>query len=121
MATITLKQQTLTLPAIPVALKQYNKYSLLSLSLALIFILYFIIPHGGILQPLLGFSVFYILVVPALALVLSVIAIRQIYKTQARGITLSYIALSITTLYFMVALAIPLVLLGLYIIYSFII
>jgi hypothetical protein len=125
MATLSIKQRalalprTLALPALPDALKQYNKYSILSLALAALFILYFIIPHS-VLYPLLSFNVFYILIVPAAALVLSVIAIRQIYGTQEKGIVLSYIALGITTLYFMVALAIPLVLIGLYLLYSFV-
>jgi hypothetical protein len=122
MATLTLKQRTLALPAAAVALKQYNKYAISSLILAIIFLSYFIIPHVGVLSSVFNFSVFYVLVVPALALVLAVLGIRQIKmnKTHDRGIALSYVALGITTFYFMIALAIPLVLLGLYIIYSFI-
>ncbi|MBX4198350.1 hypothetical protein KW782_03390 [Candidatus Parcubacteria bacterium] len=56
-----------------------------------------------------------------MALTLAVISLRQISKTQDRGRLASYIALSITTLYFMVALAIPVVLIGLYLLYSLVI
>jgi hypothetical protein len=120
MSTLTLKQKALSFPAVPASLKYYNKYSLLSLSLATLFVLYFIMPHGGVFHSVFSLSIFYILVLPFLTLILSVMAIRQIYRTNDRGIVLSYIALGITGLYFMVALAVPLVLIGLYIIYSLI-
>ncbi len=119
--TLTLKQRAITLPALPAALKYYNKYSIASLSLATLFVFYFILPHGGVLHPLFSLSVFYILILPMMSLALSVMAIRQIYRTNDRGIILSYIALGVTTLYFMVALAVPLVLIGLYLLYSFVI
>ncbi|MDQ3014716.1 MAG: hypothetical protein M3Q73_02545 [bacterium] len=124
MATIThrslVRPQALNYPSVPASLKQYNLYSFLSLALVALFILYFILPHTGVLAPLFDLNVVFILFVPAAALILSVMGIRQFSTNHNRGVVMSYIALGITTLYFMVALAIPLVLIGLYIIYTFI-
>jgi hypothetical protein len=93
----------------------------LSLALVALFVLYFFIPHGGAFRPVFGLSMLYIVILPIVAMVFSIKSLRQIAHTNDRGRVLSYIALGITTLYFMVALAIPLVLVGLYLIYSFVI
>jgi hypothetical protein len=120
MTTLTLKQNTFNPQAALAPLKQYNKYSLMSIVLAALFILYFFLPHGGALQPVFGMSVLYVLFVPIAALVTSIIAVRQISHSHDKGLIMSYITLSITTLYFMVALAIPVVLIGLYLLYSYV-
>ncbi len=120
MATLTYRTQTLPSIAIAAPFKQYNKFAIVSLLLASLFVLYFLLPHGGVFAPVFNLSVLYILIVPAVAMVTSVLAIRQMHQTHERGHMMTYFALGITTLYFMVALAIPLVLVGLYIIYSFI-
>lgn len=65
---------------------------------------------------------FLILVAPALALIFSVISLRQGIKLrmQMRGMVLAYISFFISTFYFVIILALPLVLLCLYIMYVYI-
>ncbi len=102
-------------------LGHYNKYAVLSMIFAALFVAYFIIPHQGIVNLIFRFEVFFIVFVPFIALIFSIISLRQISHNHDKGMTLSYIALGISGLYFMVALAIPVVLLGLYLIYTYVI
>src|SRR4051812_17506107 len=64
----------------------------------------------------------FIIITPAIALVLSVISLRRYVKshTQVRGMVLAYVAFVINALYFLTALAMPLVLLGFYIVYVYV-
>jgi hypothetical protein len=59
---------------------------------------------------------------PALALVFSTMSLRRYVKMhqQVRGMVLAYISFSISSLYFVTALAMPFVLLGLYLVYVYI-
>lgn len=99
----------------------YNKYALLSTICVLLFISYFLIPHHGILSSVLQFDLLFIMFIPFAALILSVIGLRQITRTHDRGMIMSYITLGIMGFYFIVALAIPMVLLGLYILYTYLV
>ena len=102
------------------AFGNYNKYALASFTFAALFISYFLVPHSGILSPVMNFSVFFVVFAPFIGLLLSVISIKQISRTHNKGMVLSYISLGITGVYFMVALAIPVVLIGLYFVYTYI-
>jgi cytochrome bd-type quinol oxidase subunit 2 len=118
MATLVLKQpQTLSLPLQRVW--RFNLNAFLSLVLAAIFILYFSLPHSGVFRGVFQLSVLYLIFIPAIAFVLSVVGLRQISRTHDRGIVFGVVALFVTSLYFIVALATPIVLLGLYIVYSY--
>jgi EamA domain-containing membrane protein RarD len=99
---------------------EYNKYSLLSLGFAFLFILYFLIPHSGPLSALFSLSIVYLVLLPALAFLFAVLSLRQIARTQEKGSLLSYVALGVASLYFIVALAIPFVLIGYYLVYSYV-
>lgn len=117
MTTLTYTQaQSASLPRF---FGHFNKYALASIVFAILFISYFVLPHHGVLSSVLQYNVVFIVFIPLIALALSVISLRQIPVTHDRGITLSYITLGITGLYFTVALAVPFVLLGLYFIYSY--
>jgi hypothetical protein len=117
MTTVAINQQAIRSYSLP---SVYNKYSLVSVALAVLFVLYFLVPHVGVLSSVLSFSMFFLVILPLIAFALSLVALRQIMRTHDRGIILSYIALGITSLYFMVALAVPVVIVGCYILYSYV-
>jgi EamA domain-containing membrane protein RarD len=101
----------------------YNKYAYASLALALLFVFYIFLPHPAPLKSLFSFTVFFILIVPISAFILSIMSIRHAARTKEaeKGTTLGYVALGVTSLYFMTALAIPVVLVGLYVLYAYVI
>ncbi|MBA3285365.1 MAG: hypothetical protein H0U27_09965 [Nitrosopumilus sp.] len=121
MTTITSVNYSRTAAISHNALSHYNKYAVLSMIFAALFISYFIIPHEGLFSAIFRFNVFFIVFVPFIALMFSIVSLRQISHNHDKGMTLSYVALGISGLYFMVALAIPVVLVGLYLIYTFVI
>jgi hypothetical protein len=63
-----------------------------------------------------------VVVAPALGLYFSVISLRRYVKQhhEVRGMFLAYISFFVSSLYFVTALAMPLVLLGMYVIYVYI-
>jgi len=101
-------------------IRSFNIYAITSALLSFLFILYFFIPRSGMLRYALSFSVLYIIFVPLFSFILSIFSLRQIARTRERGAVLSYCALAITSLYLMVALAIPVVLFCLYMIYTYV-
>lgn len=119
MTTIAIQQDKVA--SKPLFIHKYNKAALVSFLLALLFASYFVIPHDSFLYPLYKFSILFVVVLPALTFILSILSVRQIMTTHERGATLSYIALSMTSLYLIAGMAIPFVLIGLYIVYSYII
>ena len=64
------------------------------------------------------FIALFLFLVPAAAFICSVISIKK--HAVERSAVLSYISLAITTLYFSMILALPILLLGLYLIYSYV-
>ncbi len=64
------------------------------------------------------FVALFLFLVPAAAFVCAVISIKK--HAIERSVVLSYISLVITTLYFSMILALPILVLGLYIIYSYV-
>ncbi len=128
MSTATLQQPTLVqdvklISPVNTHVSHYNKAAYISLALVLLFVLYVFLPHPTFLRPILNFSVFYILIVPLAAFILSIFAIKHAARSEEaeKGTAFGYVALSVTTLYFMTALAIPVVLIGCYLLYSYII
>jgi hypothetical protein len=118
MATLVLKQpRVITLPFQKVL--GYNLSAFLSLILASVFVLYFCLPHTGMMSSVFQLSIIYLVFVPLAAFVLSVIGLHQISYTHDRGTVFGVIALFVTSLYFIVALATPIVLLGFYIVYTY--
>ncbi len=107
--------------AIAVESERMSKASIASMALVMCFVLYFLVPHVGMAATIFRFNMMYIVVVPFVTFLLSTYAVYHARLHHERGIALGYLALSITTVYFIVALAIPLVLIGLYIIYSFLV
>ncbi len=67
-------------------------------------------------------SMLFVVVAPALALYFSVTSLRRYVKqhNEVRGMFLAYISFVVSSLYFVTALAMPLVLLGLYVVYIYI-
>jgi hypothetical protein len=67
-------------------------------------------------------SMLFVVITPALALLFSIISLRRYVKfhTEVRGMFLAYISFFISSLYFVTALAMPIVLLGLYLMYVYI-
>lgn len=100
----------------------YNKLSVLSFVLSLSFVTYFLALAANILlfHSFLRFSLLFIVLAPICAAALALMSLRQINQTHENGSVLSYIALSISALYFTVALSIGFVLIGLYLLYVFI-
>lgn len=94
-----------------------NNAALLSVFFASTFILYFFLPHIRSM----GINMIFVVVVPLVAFVMSVVALRQIAHSHERGSVMSLAALSLVSLYFLTALAIPFVLVCIYIIYTYII
>src|SRR5207253_2039836 len=90
------------------------------------FILYVFAYRTTMLYDLTLFKAFvtflFVVIAPALALIFSVIALRYAIKFQfeMRGMTLAYLSFFVSALYFMTALAMPIVLLGLYFMYIYI-
>jgi hypothetical protein len=64
----------------------------------------------------------FVVVAPALALYFSVVSLRRYVKHhhEVRGMFLAYVSFVVSSLYFITALAMPLVLLGLYVMYVYI-
>ena len=118
MSSIALQSQARSI-AIPSFWRSYNKYALLSVLMATLFVSYFFLQPIDALAPIFNYSIVFIVFVPIAAFVLSVISLKQIAHTHDKGATLGYAALGITSLYFMVSLAIPLVLLGMYLMYTY--
>ncbi len=118
MTTIAIKQQAI--PSYSLPTQNYNKYTFMSLVLVALFILYFFVPHVGVLNSVFNLSIVFVVFIPLAAFVLSLISVRQISQTHGKGMVLSYIALGVTSLYFMVALAVPVVIVGFYILYSYV-
>ena len=106
---------------VSLAARPFNLSSVSSILLAFLFLSYFIVPHDGILFPVLRLNLLFLLVVPLCALACSIIALIQISKTNERGVVISYVALGISSLYFVTALAVPVVIAGLYFLYAYVI
>ncbi len=100
-------------------IKAFNRYSLVGAGLLGIFLMYFFIPHVGVFDVIFSPSIFYLIIIPSISLVFALVALRQMKYGLQKGKTLSYVTLGITTLYFMVVLAIPFVLFLMYIMYTF--
>jgi hypothetical protein len=97
-----------------------NRGAIISFALTLIFLSFFVLPHTGILHIAFRFSVFFMLILPCLTFILSLLSIHHMLATGERGMALGYVALSVTALYLIVALAIPFVLMALYLVYTYI-
>lgn len=67
-------------------------------------------------------SMLFVIVAPALAFIFSVISLRRYvqFRSKVKGMFLAYISFFISALYFITAVAMPVVLLGLYIVYVYI-
>ncbi len=103
-------------------LPHYNKLSVVSFILSLSFIIYFLVLASNVLffHTFLQFSLVFIVCIPLLAGALAAVSLRQMRESNEHGATLSYIALSITALYITATLSIGFVLIGLYVLYTFI-
>lgn len=101
-------------------IKGFNKTAVLSVLLSVLFVSYFLVPHTGSIGSLYQFSILFVVIMPIVALASSLIAVHQISRTGDRGLMLSYVSLAITSLYFIVALAIPFVLIGSYLVYMYV-
>ena len=125
MTTATIKRDRFTRLSIPnVSLVGYNTTAIFSIVFAGLFMMYFLVPHVGILKQFFNLSFFYVLVAPLAAFILAVISMRQILRSDVShssdgGLIMSVSALVVTSLYFIVALAIPLVLLCCYVVYTY--
>ncbi len=95
--------------------------ALLSLAFMSMFIVYVFLPHPPALRSLMNLSVLFVVVLPLVSFVLSIISIRQGLYNHEKGIYLAYSAFALASLYFMTALAVPLVLLIYYVVYTYII
>jgi hypothetical protein len=102
----------------------YNKAAVASLTLVGIFLLYLFMPYTSALNRLFHFnySLLFIVLVPLVAFALAIFSIKHASRIQRKekGTSLGYIALGVTTLYFMTALAIPVVLIGCYLLYTYV-
>jgi hypothetical protein len=121
MNTLTLNPTRTRIPEKISFLTNVNKSALVSIALTVLFLSYFLIPHEGMFSLLYQLNIVFIIVIPAAAFLLSLMSLRQIAHTQQKGSILSYGALAVTSLYLIVALAIPFVLFGLYIVYAYLI
>ena len=121
MATLTLKQARSRAITFPISfVGRYNKFALMSTISALLFLMYFLIPHIGVMYAFFSMNVFFVFIAPLAALIFSAISLRQITKNHDRGIYMSVTTLILTSLYFITALAIPFVLVGCYVLYTYI-
>jgi hypothetical protein len=100
----------------------YSVGSILSFSFALLFIAYLIVPRIGILNSVhhLGVSLVFVILMPIASFILALYSLRHHQVFQNRELIMSYSALAITSLYFITILAIPVVLIGYYFLYSYI-
>ncbi|MES2437372.1 MAG: hypothetical protein V4519_05180 [Patescibacteria group bacterium] len=103
------------------ALQAVNKAALVSISLTVLFLSYFLVPHVGVFSYIFDASLLFVILAPVVALFSAVVSLRQIHRSGDKGLTISYVALGITSLYFMVALAVPIVLIGTYLLYTYVI
>lgn len=67
-------------------------------------------------------STLFVVLAPAFALVFSTLSLRRYVKmhTKVRGMVLAYISFVISAIYFAAALAMPVVLLGMYLVYVYV-
>jgi hypothetical protein len=114
-------------PALAVEAVPYSTLALASIGCVALFISFILFYQTGFFNSLsfaatAFWSSLFIVIAPALALVFSVIALRRYIKLheQVRGMFLAYISFAVSATYFVTALAMPLVFLGLYFIYVYI-
>jgi hypothetical protein len=120
MATIAIKRPAIA-SSVAVPVYKVNLFAILAGASVVLFVAYFIIPHSiSFFGPLFHWSIIFVVFMPLLAFASSVIAVRQISRTGEYGKTMSYVALSLTSLYFITGLAIPFVLVGCYILYAYV-
>jgi hypothetical protein len=97
-----------------------NKYIAASTIFIALFLAYLVVPHVGTIRSVFHLSVFYVIVCPIAAFIFAILGVHQIYKTGERGLLAAYITLAISTLYLVVGMAIPVVLVGFYILYAYV-
>lgn len=121
MTTVALKQNSIissSVSAFP--LQKTNPFAIIAAVSTLLFIAYFIVPHAGPLAQLFRLSILYVVVLPLISFAAAAIALRQLQITGERGVIVSYLSLALTSLYLIVGMAIPVVLLGLYLLYTYV-
>jgi hypothetical protein len=101
----------------------YSLYAVLSITCTAAFILYVLAYSSTMFNPEsvshILMTSFFILGAPALGLCFSVVALRRYVKKheEVRGMFLAYVSFFVSSLYFVTALAMPLVLLVMYVVY----
>jgi hypothetical protein len=100
----------------------HNYAGLLSFALSLVFILYLFFPSRSLFGPLAHFSLLFIMIIPVAAFCVALFSLRDTGKfgIVEKESLFGYASLGITSLYFITALAIPVVLIGFYILYAYI-
>ncbi len=114
--------QTRALPAQNVL--PYSTLSIVSIGCIALFVAFVFMYQTPVVEamkfaPKALLSSVFIILAPAVALLTSFLALRRYVQSreQIRGMGLAYISFVISTIYFITALAMPLVLLGFYLLY----
>jgi len=84
----------------PLGLWACRLIGMASFSLTLLFISYFVLPHIGILHTFYRLNVVFILIVPLMALGLSILSLTQMNHMDDRSLIYPLVTLGITFFYF---------------------
>ena len=115
--------QTRTLLDVLTYIRDLTWPSLIAAAASLLFVMYFAVPHVGVLWYVFHYNVIYIVGLPIVAFIASICAIKEFngsFRSSNSGLGLSYVILALTSLYFLIAAAVGAVLAVTYAFYAFI-